>query len=225
MAKIDFTPASAFHFFTNGVKQYFFENDKSAFGLVINRTEANRNVMFRDSMRCEVSDSIFKSPLTKQQFEEQLRDNSFIRTTERDVSRIVKTKWEKLSEDQKKYRKDCAEDGLSDPGDVSLPWTEGIFRHKFSDIDGILIQNNKTSVRNGYAFAKVVEEVNDKRTEFYMWSDAKSDLIKIDRQKIRDFLGFEAKESGGQRILIDDETQAKIDEYKTCFTQVLEGGR
>lgn len=224
-ARINFTPASAFQYFTNGVRQHFFERDESAFGLVINRTEANRNVMFRDSMRCEVSDSVFKSPLTEQEFETQLRDNRFVRTTERDASKMVKKQWRKLSEDHEKYRKDCAEYDMSDPGETSLPWTEGIFRHKFSDIDSIFIKQNVDSIRNGYAFAKVLEGVTDKRFTFHAWSEEGAELVELDRGKIKEFLGFTTDRSNPSKQNIDRETRSKIAEFQSYFEGAQKGGR
>lgn len=225
VARINFTPASAFQYFTNGVRQHFFERDESAFGLVINRTKANRDVIFRDSMRCEVSDSIFKSPLTEQQFEDQLRDNRFVRTTERDASKMVKRQWRKLSEDQEKYRKECAEDGLSDPGEASLPWTEGIFRHKFSDIDSIFINQNVDSARNGYAFAKVLEGVTGKRFVFHTWDEEKAELIECDHEKMKEALGFTTDRSNPSKQNIDRDTQSKIREFRSYFEEAQKGGR
>ncbi len=224
-AQINFTPVSAFQFFTNGVKQHFFESDKTAFGLIINRTKADRNVMFRNSMRCEVSDSIFKSPLTEQAFEAQLTDNSFVRTTEGEASRVVKRQWEKLSRDHAKYKLECEEDGLSEPEDPSLPWTEGLFRHKFSDVDAILVHRNEDSLRKGYAFAKVLEATTGKKIEFCTWDEEKAELVECDREKIKEVLGFRDDKTNPSKQIIDDETQSRIREYRSCLSQAQRGGR
>ncbi len=216
-AQINFTPVSAFQFFTDGVKQHFFESDETTFGLVINRTESNRNVMFRDSTRCEVSDSIFKSPLTEQEFEAQLRDNRFIRTNERDASRIVGKTFKDLV---KQYERE----GF-DPSDASLPWTEGLFRHKFSDVDAILINQNEDSLRKGYAFAKVLEAMTGKKLGFRTWDEEKAELVECDREKIKEVLGFRDDKSNPSKQIIDDETQSKIREYQSCLSQAQRGGR
>jgi hypothetical protein len=224
-ARTNFTPVSAFQFFIDGVKQDFFESDETTFGLVINRTEANRNVMFRDSTRCEVSDGIFNLPLTEQEFEAQLIDNSFFRITEREASGVVKRQWEKCLEDHKKYKQHRKEDGLDEPEEPSLNWTEGLFRHKFSDVDAILINQNEDSLRKGYAFAKVLEAMTGKKLEFRTWDEEKAELAECDREKIKEVLGFRKDESNPSKQVIDGETQSKIREYQSYLSYAQRGGR
>lgn len=217
VAKINFTPVSAFHFFTNGVRQSFFESDETLFGIIIDRTSENRSVIFRDSMRCEVSDDIFKKPLEETKFEEKLTDNHFVRTNERDVSRMVKETFSDLVEQYER-------EGF-DRDEAEIAWTEGLFRHKFSDIDGILIHQNEDSIRKGYAFAKVIEGITGEKLRFCTWDEEELKLMECDREKIKEALGFGESESNLLKQIIDDETKSQIREYKTYLSQAQIGGR
>lgn len=228
VAKINFTPASAFQFFTDGVPQRFFDEFKpdfrEKFGLVVKRTNPPRNVIFRHSIREEVSDNIFKKPLTKEQFDRSLESDGFIPTPENEVPQCVKAAYTDLARQHEDYKRECAEDGLSEPEPAKLPWTEGLFRHKFSDIDGVFVHPNMTSFRNGYAFAKVLEGVTGKKTEFYAWNDKTSKLENLDREKIKEALGFKPDKTDDTKLVIDSKTQAKIQEYQSCLSQGR-GGR
>jgi hypothetical protein len=205
----NFTPASAFHFFTNGVRQWFYRSKETLFGIIIYRTLENRSVMFRKSMDCVISDEIFKKPLEEAEFEKIMANNHFVRTNEKDASGMVKQNFLNLVE---KYKRDGR-----DPGEAKIPWTEGLFRHKFSDIDGILIHKNEDSFRKGYAFAKVIEGITHKKLQFCTWDE--KELKLMDREEIKKALGFGKDESNPLKQTIDDKTKSTINEYKAYLPQ------
>lgn len=223
LANMYFTPVSAFQFFIDGIPQGFHKSDQKSFGLVINAV-SNRNVIFRNSMRTEVSDNIFKKPSNDSDFEKALKDNNFIKTTDAEVARSIQRSYNDLVKQYKKDRIDYPENGI-DPKDAKLPWTEGLFRYKFSDIDGIFVYPDLTSIRNGYAFAKVLENVTRKKNEFYYWDENKSELVRLDREKIKKELGFKTDKSDDTKLVPDQATLAQFNKYNSYLDQAREGGR
>lgn len=158
-----FTPLSAFHYIKGGTKQRIFTGYHSDenIGIMLNPyADSIRNVLWRDSDRNEVSDDIFKKYNTADGFKKALHDYGFTKTTEAKCSESVKERYEKLKAQYSKEK--------HDPKSAKLPWTEGLFRYQWSEIDGVVINpNNLQSCIKGYAFAVVLEENTGKPCKFY----------------------------------------------------------
>lgn len=148
----NFTPVSAFQYILSDVKQHIFK--KPLIGiLVLPREEKSRKVIWRNSLRNGVSDSIFKKYLTLSTFNERLTDNGFEYADERAVRLKIKEAFQQL---QRQYKKE-----KFDPAEAMLPWTEGLFRYKTKEIFGIVINpDDVQSCKIGYAFACVVCKIN-----------------------------------------------------------------
>lgn len=170
-----FTKLSAFQYLATGVNQKLFTwyKGKSKIGIILKPYTNPRLVYWRDSNRTDVSDSIFRTRLSKETFKLELQQKQFIITTENDVRDKVVNRFQNM---QQLYKKD----NLSIK-DAKILWTEGLFRYQLEEIDGVVINvKNLNSCVHGYVFAKVIEKESGNKVPFYALSTTGCIREKVD---------------------------------------------
>ncbi len=175
-----FTELSAFHYITKGVKQRLFtsyDSDENI-GIILRPYTQPRNVYWRDSNRCALSNATFKVKHTPDSFQTSLTDNQFILTTEDKAAESVRTRY-------RRFVKQYQQEDL-DPQEASVPWTEGLFRYQRDEIDGIVVNpKNTQSCLQAYAFAKTLEAHTKQRYTFYACDGNTSALTEVDRDTVK----------------------------------------
>ena len=177
--KNNFTFISAFHYLKEGKTQALFNSSEEQIGVMLKRySEKPRSVIWRDSGRCDVTDDIFKKYHPEEAFEKLARKQALVVMTEDMVAREVSKRFRDM---QKAYRKEG-----HDVKDTQIAWTEGLFRYKFDEIDGVVVNpDNTNSCAKGYAFAKVVEANRRDRCRFYSLDQKTSSFTELDREDIK----------------------------------------
>lgn len=173
---IGFTVLSAFHHIMPDIKQELFTESKGSIGVTLSLHTPPRNIYWRNSLRCEVSDEVIRDRKyqNKDSFEADLKYINILPTTEND--RLVLTLAENAYKKRFRREFDKSED---------VPWTEGLFRYQWSEIDGIVVNpEDKKNCLKGCAFARIVDERKGSRSEFYKCDPETSELTALNREAI-----------------------------------------
>lgn len=218
VARINFTPVSSFSYIIEGASQKFFddfkESSKVDFAIMIKDIDPSREIFFRSSEQGIVSEDIFARPSSKEDFQENLKAANFEKKSEKEVETIVRELWKKKLSD-----KNGNDVEFSDSKDLNydskLERNKGLFRYKVSDISGILLKNNERSIRNGMAFATLMEKEIRREVPIYMWNNSEFRLVRIDDKEIYPVLGYIKNNDG--KIWMDRETKIKYDSFNSLF--------
>lgn len=178
----NYTPLSAFQYVHNSYPQSLFANVNKTtsdggctIGIVVKRE--GREVYYRHSGYCSVSDGIFKKPNTEKEFSKKLEEHSFKVTKENDMPSILGSAYKALADDS--YYKD-------NPGEKpTLSWTEGLFRHVPKDVAYIVIDpSDPKNIQAGFAFAQVLDKRFDVKVEGYESYSKKHGLQPVNQKII-----------------------------------------
>lgn len=127
-----------------------------------------------------------KKQISKDEYEAKLKENNYVQYKESDVAKSLEARYKKNYEEAKRENIESEEERENY---AILSWSEGIFHYGFDDIDCVVIDpKNTNSLKKGYAFSKVIEEVVGHKIEFVYAKESGKGVEKIDRKKLKDFI-------------------------------------
>lgn len=170
------TTVSAFSYHYPGIPQRYFKTTAGGrIGVLLHRK--HREVLWRDSNKTVISDSVFKKCLPPKECIEKVKNLQFKIKDENDIYPLLRERYEKL-------RNSYIKEG-HDLSNCMVPWTEGVFRYRSKEINGIVVEKgNKESYIKGIAF---VVALNLQKKPYFCYYDSHSyQFVDISVQEIKD---------------------------------------